>query len=100
MLFLVVLFDLWSGIRTVFISAAGAYVIAAKIDGPWMPWIGFVFLMGHMSINHLYRQFANDASVVDITGTRRTLLGNLFADLSTGVQMVLIMKVSDSLRAN
>ena len=33
-----------------------------------MPWIGFVFLMGHMSVNHIYRQFANDPSKVDITG--------------------------------
>ena len=33
-----------------------------------MPWIGFVFLMGHMSINHIYRQYANTPTVVDITG--------------------------------
>ena len=24
--------------------------------------------MGHMSISHVYRQFVNDASLVDITG--------------------------------
>lgn len=33
-----------------------------------MPWIGFVFLMGHMSVNHIYRQLLNDPGVVDITG--------------------------------
>lgn len=43
-----------------------------------MPWIGFVFLMVHMSVNQLARQFANDPSSVDITGA----------------QMVLVMKLS------
>jgi lysophospholipid acyltransferase len=43
-----------------------------------MPWIGFVFLMGHMSVNHIARQAANSPSTVDITGA----------------QMVLVMKLS------
>jgi lysophospholipid acyltransferase len=43
-----------------------------------MPWIAFVFLMGHLSINQLARQFANDPGVIDITGA----------------QMVLVMKLS------
>lgn len=66
--YLVGLFDLWSGIRTLFISSAGAYLIASYVDGPFMPWIGFVFIMGHMSVNHLHRQFANAPTEVDITG--------------------------------
>ena len=33
-----------------------------------MPWIGFIFVMGHMSVNHLYRQFINAPDKVDITG--------------------------------
>lgn len=66
--YLVGLFDLWSGIRTLFISSAGAYLIASYVDGPFMPWIGFVFVMGHMSVNHIHRQFANAPSKVDITG--------------------------------
>ena len=66
--YLVGLFDLWSGVRTLFISAAGAYAIAAKIDSPYMPWIGFVFLMGHMSVSHIYRMAVNDPSAVDISG--------------------------------
>ena len=43
-----------------------------------MPWIGFMFLMGHMSLNQISRQILNDPSVVDITGA----------------QMVLVMKLS------
>ena len=62
------LFDLWSGIRTLLISSAGAYAIARYVDGPFMPWIGFVFLMGHMSVNHVYRQFVNAPEKIDITG--------------------------------
>lgn len=37
-----------------------------------MPWVGFVFVMGHMSINHIYRQFANTPDKVDITGKLRS----------------------------
>ena len=68
MFYMVGLFDLWNGIRTILISSVGAYCIASYIDGPFMPWIGFVFLMGHMSVNHLHRQFVNNPSLVDITG--------------------------------
>ena len=59
-------------------TSTGAYLIAQYIQGPFMPWIGFVFLMGHLSINQLARQFANEPGVLDITGA----------------QMVLVMKLS------
>lgn len=73
------LFDLWDGVRTLLISSAGAYAIAMYLKkSPFMPWIAFVFLMGHLSVNQLARQFANDPAVVDITGA----------------QMVLVMKLS------
>jgi len=76
--YLVGLFDLWSGLATIFISAAGTYAIAAFIQGPYMPWVGFTFLMGYMSISHIYRQIVSDPGLVDITGA----------------QMVLVMKLS------
>lgn len=77
--YLIGLFDLWTGIRTLFISSAGTYAISYFLRGsPYMPWVGFVFLMGHMSVNQLIRQFADAPSVVDITGA----------------QMVLVMKLS------
>ncbi|PYH98890.1 MBOAT family protein [Aspergillus ellipticus CBS 707.79] len=76
--YIVGLFDLWDGLRTLFYSSAGVYLISYYIDGSLMPWIGFVFLMGHMSISHIYRQILDDAQVVDITGA----------------QMVLVMKLS------
>lgn len=66
--YLVGLFDLWSGIRTLLISSIGAYAISNYVKGPFMPWIGFIFLMGHMSINHLHRQRFNADGRVDVTG--------------------------------
>ncbi|KAI0395366.1 MBOAT family protein [Xylariaceae sp. FL0594] len=77
--YLVGLFSLWTGIRTLFISAAGTYALAYFLQtSAYMPWIAFVFLMGHMAVNQLERQFANDPAAVDITGA----------------QMVLVMKLS------
>ncbi|KAF2128503.1 MBOAT-domain-containing protein [Dothidotthia symphoricarpi CBS 119687] len=77
--YLVGLFSLWTGIRTLFISAAGAYAIASKINSPYMPWIGFAFLMGHMSVNHIYRQSIDDPSSVDISGAQMVLVMKLTA---------------------
>ncbi|SMQ53226.1 unnamed protein product [Zymoseptoria tritici ST99CH_3D7] len=76
--YLVGLFDLWGGLVVILIDAIGTYLIAAYIQGPYMPWVGFVFLMGHMSISHIYRMIENNPSSVDITGA----------------QMVMVMKLS------
>ncbi|KAN0073425.1 MBOAT, membrane-bound O-acyltransferase family domain containing protein [Elaphomyces granulatus] len=76
--YLIGLFNLWDGLRTLLYSAVGTYAIAYYVDGSLMPWIGFMFLMGHMSLNQITRQILNDSSVVDITGA----------------QMVLVMKLS------
>ena len=63
-----------------------------------MPWIGFVFVMGHMSVNHVLRQMADAPDVVDVTGTcqeaKRSRLGANWH--FTGAQMVLVMKVEPS----
>lgn len=79
MFYLVGLFDLWAGLRTILVSSIGAYAIAAFIQGPYMPWVGFVFLMGHMSVNHIYRQIVNDPSTIDITGAQMVLVMKLTA---------------------
>lgn len=72
------LFDLWSGLAVILFDAIGTYLIAAYIEGPYMPWIGFVFLLGHMSVSHIYRMNAASPSTVDISGA----------------QMVMVMKLS------
>ncbi|KAI9847849.1 MAG: lysophospholipid acyltransferase [Sclerophora amabilis] len=74
--YLIGLFDLWTGIRTLVISSVGAYSIATYVDGPFMPWIAFVFLMGHMSISHVYR-LANVPEAFDITGAQMVLVMKL-----------------------
>jgi lysophospholipid acyltransferase len=79
MFYLVGLFDLWAGLRTFMISAGGAYLISSRIKSPYMPWIGFVFLMGHMSLNHIIRQSVNDPGTVDITGAQMVLVMKLTA---------------------
>lgn len=48
--FLVGVFNLWAGIRTLFISCAGTWLLSKYMQGPLMPWVNFVFIMGHMSI--------------------------------------------------
>jgi len=57
-----------------------AYAIAMFLKkSPFMPWVGFVFLMGHMSVNQLARQFANNPSQIDITGAQMVLVIKLSA---------------------
>ncbi|KAI5457915.1 MBOAT, membrane-bound O-acyltransferase family-domain-containing protein [Mariannaea sp. PMI_226] len=78
--YLVGLFDLWDGVRTLFISAGGTYAIAKFLrTSSYMPWIGFAFVMGHMSLSHITRQIANSPSSVDITGAQMVLLMKLSA---------------------
>lgn len=76
--YMIGVFDLWAGLRTILYSAGATYAISYYIDGSLMPWIAFVWLMGHMSINHIERQIRNDPGVVDVTG----------------IQMVMVMKLS------
>lgn len=77
--YLLGLFDLWDGLTALAVSCGGTYCIAKFLrTSPYMPWVGFAFTMGHMSISHIWRQVANSPSSVDITGA----------------QMVLVMKLS------
>lgn len=76
--YLVGFFDLWDGLAVVVSDAIAIYLIAAYVEGPYMPWIGFVVLMGHMSVSHLSRQRTATPGAVDITGA----------------QMVMVMKLS------
>ncbi|KAK9240740.1 MBOAT, membrane-bound O-acyltransferase family-domain-containing protein [Lipomyces kononenkoae] len=77
--YLLGVFSLWDGLRTLLISTLGTYAIAKYVKSPLMPWIVFVFVMGHLTVKHVERYF-NPLwdSEVDITGA----------------QMVLVMKLS------
>jgi lysophospholipid acyltransferase len=69
LLYLIGVFDLWSGLWSIVISSSMAYLISAYVQDPNMPWIAFAALMGHMSISHIQRQRANNPGIIDITGT-------------------------------
>lgn len=77
--YLIGLFDLWDGVRTLLWSSVGTYLIAYYVDGSFMPWIVFIFLMGQMSVNHIIRQNLNSPSTVDITGAQMVTLMKLSA---------------------
>lgn len=79
MFYLLGLFSLWGGLQTLLISSIGSYVIAMFIEGPFMPWIGFTFCMGHLSVNHIARQQVNDPGAVDITGAQMVLVMKMTA---------------------
>ncbi|KTW27345.1 hypothetical protein T552_04154 [Pneumocystis carinii B80] len=76
--FFLVLFNFWYALQTVLISANGTYIIVKYLKGKSMPVFVFIFLMGHLSVNHFYRQFFNIDSSMDVTS----------------IQMVLCMKLS------
>ncbi|KAG8630711.1 hypothetical protein KVT40_002330 [Elsinoe batatas] len=76
---LIGLFDLWSGLFVLLFSAAGTYAICSLVSGPYMPWIGFIFHMGFMSVSHIYRQIVSDPGLVDITGAQMVLVMKLTA---------------------
>jgi lysophospholipid acyltransferase len=44
-----------------------------------MPWIGFVVIMGHMSVSHIERQNADSPSSIDITGAQMVMAMKLTA---------------------
>ncbi|EDK36331.2 hypothetical protein PGUG_00429 [Meyerozyma guilliermondii ATCC 6260] len=72
--------ELYSGLRTLLISSMGCYFITRYLRTSSMPWVNFVFLMGHLAYNHLQAQFfaTYDPTKIDILGA----------------QMVLVMKLS------
>lgn len=72
--------NLTTGVLTILISALGCYFITRYLRTSLMPWVNFLFLMGHLAYSHFKMQFFNEynSGVIDITGA----------------QMVLVMKLS------
>ncbi|ORY75100.1 MBOAT, membrane-bound O-acyltransferase family-domain-containing protein [Protomyces lactucae-debilis] len=77
--FLVGVFDLWTGLVHILVSSLVTYTLAGFWHSPLMPWVNFVFIMGHMSYNQVARQWANDPDAVDITGAQMVLVMKLTA---------------------
>ncbi|BFZ57334.1 Lysophospholipid acyltransferase [Savitreella phatthalungensis] len=76
--FLVGVFDLWTGLLNLLGASLVTYAIST-IRHPLMPWINFIVVMAHMSVNQIIRQRLNDANVVDVTGAQMVLVMKLTA---------------------
>lgn len=80
--YLVGIFSLWTGIRTLLISSLGTYLITKYFSTPLMPWINFLFLMGHLFSSHIKSQLFvedYDTNAIDITGAQMVLCMKLSA---------------------
>lgn len=51
--FLLGVFDMWVGVRTLSISSLGTYLLSKYFRNPMMPWVNFVFVIGHLSIKYV-----------------------------------------------
>lgn len=81
MFYLLGIFSLWGGTRTLLISTVFTWIITSKFPGrPWMPWVNFLFVLSHLFVNHIAEQL-NSALYADSFGV-------------TGPQMVLCMKLT------
>jgi len=82
---------LWTGLWLIVTGAIGTYVLAFGLEGPMMPWIVFIFVMGQMSVSQLIRQFYKiPDTVIDYTGYT-----HIISELTVrSVQMVLVQKLT------
>lgn len=70
--------NIFNGFVTLLVAALGTFVITKYIKHPSMPWINFVFCVGHLCMNHLAAQFfiddVYDPNKIDITGAQMVLV--------------------------
>lgn len=76
--------NLPSGFRTLFISSTFTFLITRFYHSAFMPHVNFVFVMGHLALNHIYAHFVSNSSNVNI---------NSQIDI-TSAQMVMVMKLT------
>lgn len=71
--------NIYDGFRTLFISTMFTYLITRFYKSKFMPYLNFVFVMGHLATNHIYSQFFNtyDSRKIDITGAQMVLVMKL-----------------------
>lgn len=76
--------NLASGFRTLLISSTFTFLITRFYKSDFMPHINFVFVLGHLALNHIYAHFASTSNDVNI---------NQQIDI-TSSQMVMVMKLT------
>ncbi|GMM39065.1 lysophospholipid acyltransferase [Saccharomycopsis crataegensis] len=79
--YLFALLNIFGGFLTLFFASMGSYLITRYIRTPYMPWINFVFCMGHLASSHLKSQFFIDEvynpDIIDVTGAQMVLVMKL-----------------------
>ncbi|KAK9453690.1 MBOAT, membrane-bound O-acyltransferase family-domain-containing protein [Dipodascopsis uninucleata] len=76
--YLLGVFDLKAGLMTLLYSSLGTYGLAKYVKNGFMPWIVFIFTMGHLLFSHLERIFGESiGDQIDITGAQMVLVMKL-----------------------
>jgi lysophospholipid acyltransferase len=66
--------NLYTGFLQLLGSVLATYVISATFKGPNMPWIVFVVVMGHLTINHIIRAlYGLSYETMEVTGPQMVL---------------------------
>lgn len=76
--FLVGILDLTRGLVELVGAALVTYGLST-VRHPAMPWLNFVVVMAHMSVNQIKRQRIGDESAIDVTGAQMVLVMKLTA---------------------
>lgn len=76
--------NLATGFRTLFISSMFTYLITRFYKSRFMPYLNFIFVMGHLALNHIYAQYFTDSSAIEAASS---------IDI-TAAQMVMVMKLT------
>ncbi|OJT13358.1 Lysophospholipid acyltransferase [Trametes pubescens] len=72
--YLVPVLQLYVGVIQLIISVGGTYYITQKVQTSRMPWIVFLFTMGHLTINHIIRTFDDSGyDTIEISGPQMVL---------------------------
>ncbi|KAI0356518.1 MBOAT-domain-containing protein [Trametes cingulata] len=77
--YLIPVLQLYGGAIQLLFSVAGTYYLAQKVQSQRMPWLVFIFTMGHLTISHIIR-------TLDEAGYEKMEI--------SGPQMVLTMKLT------
>ncbi|CCF59282.1 hypothetical protein KAFR_0G02490 [Kazachstania africana CBS 2517] len=70
--YLVGILNIPSGLRTLLISSMFTYVVTRFYHSRFMPYVNFVFVMGHLAINHI-RATGSISNSIDITSAQMVL---------------------------
>ncbi|CCD27459.1 lysophospholipid acyltransferase NDAI_0K02680 [Naumovozyma dairenensis CBS 421] len=81
MFYLFGILNLSSGFRTLFISSMFTFLITRFYHSKFMPHLNFIFIMGHLAMNHIHAQFYNGSTntTIDITSSQMVLAMKLIS---------------------